>query len=70
MLVYLRVCFFCCTFAGKIEKEIAISEIAITNLYTYDILCLLEQRSQDFLIATRQLKRYAIAHCGLSMQDM
>ena len=33
-------------------------------------LSLLEQRSKDFLVATRQLKRYAISHCGMSMQDM
>jgi hypothetical protein len=33
-------------------------------------LSLLEQRAKDFLVATRQLKRYAISHYGLSMQDM
>lgn len=31
---------------------------------------LLEQRSNEFLVATRQLKRYQLSHCGLSMTDM
>jgi AAA+ ATPase superfamily predicted ATPase len=53
---------------NEINKEVVFYEV---KRQSRDIdLSLLEQRSKDFLIATRQLKRCTIAHCGLSMQDM
>ena len=53
---------------NEINKEAIFYEV---KRQSKDIdLSLLEQRSKDFLVATRQLKRYAISHYGLSMQDM
>ena len=53
---------------NEINKEVVFYEV---KRQSKDIdLSLLEQRSKDFLIATRQLKRCTIAYCGLSMQDM
>jgi AAA+ ATPase superfamily predicted ATPase len=53
---------------NEIDKEAVFYEV---KRQAKDIdLSLLEQRSKEFLVATRQLKRYAISHCGLSMQDM
>ena len=53
---------------NEISKEAVFYEV---KRQAKDIdLSLLEQRSKDFLVATRQLKRYAISHYGLSMQDM
>lgn len=63
---------------GESEIDIiAINEITKQAVF-YEVkrqskdinLPLLEQRTNDFLIATRQLKRHSISHCGLSIDDM
>lgn len=63
---------------GKDEIDlIAVNELT-KNAVFYEIkrndkeldLHLLEQRTNTFLVATRELKKYSISSCGLSVSDM